>query len=90
MFINVKDEESAGGEILLGGTLFITEVVSFQVYCNVTETFFLSVLFRYKGEKKYVKWIVYQEPDSSTPDMDNTYTLDHGSSSVLHSPPQPR
>lgn len=28
VFINVRDEDGKGGDLLLGGTLYITEVVS--------------------------------------------------------------
>nr|XP_039253583.1 TBC1 domain family member 17-like isoform X1 [Styela clava] len=63
VFINAKEDEQNGGDILLGGTLYITEM----------------------NDKRYIKWIVYHEPDKNNSEKDDTYTLDGESSSVLHS-----
>lgn len=60
VFINVRHEDCRGGDLLLGGTLYITEV----------------------GDKKYVKWIVYQERDKSG---DESVSVSGESSSVLDS-----
>lgn len=63
VFINAKDEVQSGADILLGGTLYITEM----------------------DKKRYIKWIVYNEPDKNNSDKEDIYTLDGESSSVMFS-----
>lgn len=89
VFIYTNSEDNEESDVLVGGKLFVTELVRLFTFLQVVATDFFDqafILFQcFQDTKRFVEWMPYATNDRTIQDHEDTYDLDGDSNAVINS-----